>query len=243
MAGRFPSHVLPHFNDYTDGLLAYSYLTAHVRFKHAFRQAEDGVTFVDSLGDETEVDAFALWEAWRQQYEPIARQMEILYYRETKTPARRPRMKECAIDLCRYSQPYQVVLAVVEPNESLAHVRHRIQQSRSSGNYETQSRFQEIDILRVPEMFWRIDHRFEELVGRSVANANPAMPIVEAMQTIQFRLDRSGAVVESESRVAIMAIPRLFIFNHPFLVYLQKHGAEHPFFVMWVDNAELLTRR
>jgi hypothetical protein len=26
----------------------------------------------------------------------------------------------------------------------------------------------------------------------------------------------------------------------PFLIYLKKRGAGHPFFVMWVDNAELL---
>ncbi|HNS19964.1 MAG TPA: hypothetical protein PKH24_05670 [Sedimentisphaerales bacterium] len=29
----------------------------------------------------------------------------------------------------------------------------------------------------------------------------------------------------------------------PVLVYMQKRDAEQPFFVMWVDNAELLTRR
>ncbi len=29
----------------------------------------------------------------------------------------------------------------------------------------------------------------------------------------------------------------------PFLVYMQKRDAEQPFFVMWVDNAELLTRQ
>jgi hypothetical protein len=76
----------------------------------------------------------------------------------------------------------------------------------------------------------------------SVANANPPMPIVEALQTIEFRLDRCGAALESESKLAILAAPRYFDFNRPFLVYMQKRGAEHPFFVMWVDNAELLVR-
>jgi hypothetical protein len=33
------------------------------------------------------------------------------------------------------------------------------------------------------------------------------------------------------------------VFDRPFLVYMQKRGAEQPFFVMWVDNAELLVRR
>lgn len=92
-------------------------------------------------------------------------------------------------------------------------------------------------------MFWRIDHRFTELIGKVVANANPPMPIVEAIQTIEFRLDRSGAVLESESTLAVESSPRHFDFDRPFLVYMQKRGAERPFFVMWVDNAELLVQK
>ena len=92
-------------------------------------------------------------------------------------------------------------------------------------------------------MFWRIDHRFKELTDKMVANSNPPMPIVEALQMIEFRLDRSGAVLESEARLIVMSAPRHFEFNRPFLVYVQKRDAEHPFFVMWVDNAELLARQ
>ena len=66
------------------------------------------------------------------------------------------------------------------------------------------------------------------------------IPVVEAMQTIEFRLDRSGAMLESEALVAIAAIPRNFVFNRPFLISMKKRDADRPFFVMWVDNAELL---
>jgi hypothetical protein len=92
-------------------------------------------------------------------------------------------------------------------------------------------------------MFWRIDHRFDGLIGKVVANTNPPMPVVEAIQTIEFHLDRCGAALESESMVAVRCSPRYFNFDRPFLVYMQKRGAERPFFVMWVDNAELLVRR
>jgi hypothetical protein len=35
--------------------------------------------------------------------------------------------------------------------------------------------------------------------------------------------------------------PRYFYFNRPFLIYVKKRGPEYsPFFVMWVDNAELM---
>jgi hypothetical protein len=40
----------------------------------------------------------------------------------------------------------------------------------------------------------------------------------------------------------MLPIPMYYLFDKPFLVYMKKRGAEHPFFVMWVDNAELLDK-
>jgi hypothetical protein len=157
------------------------------------------------------------------------------------------RMKEFAIDLCRHSEPCQVVAALVEPKSSLAqtldYVRDRIADSRQAESYERTSLLDDVDVLMVPEMFWEIDHRFDELIGKIVANADPAMPIIEARQAIKFRLDRHGAMLESEAMLAVAAIPRDFIFNRPFLVYMKKRDREQPFFVMWVDNAELLNKK
>lgn len=51
---------------------------------------------------------------------------------------------------------------------------------------------------------------------------------------------RSGERIEAGGRVFSQAFR---LFNRPFLVYMQKRGAERPFFVMWVDNAELLVRK
>jgi len=245
MAVKFPSHVLPDFNDYDSGIMAYSYLTANVAFTYPFRQAENGLTFSGAQGSKTQVEAFGLWQAFRSEYASIRDQAEVLCYDETRGRDPRSPMKEFAIDLCKYSQPYQVVLAAVEPNDSLAqtfqHLRTQVQEFKNRDNYESRSRLQGVDVVRAPEMFWEIGHHFRELVGRVVGNVN--LPIVEAMQTIKFRLDRSGATVESEARFAVAAIPRILEFNRPFLVYMQKRGAEQPFFVMWVANAELLVRR
>jgi len=246
MAAKFPSHTLPNFNDYPLGprdILAYSYLKANVRFKHPYRQLDAGLAFVDSHGVKTQVAGFGLWEAFLPQYRNMREQVEILYCRG---PERRPwELQEYALDLCRHSEPYQAVVAVVEPKgtlaETLDYVRLQTEQFSRRDDYETARRFCETDILHVPDMFWKIDHRFGELIGKLVANAEPANPIVEALQTIEFRLDRSGAMLESQAIMVIAAIPRRFAFDRPFLVYMKKRGAQHPFFVMWVDNAELLT--
>jgi len=246
MAAKFPSHALPDFKDYPLGgrdILAYSYLKANVPFEHPYRQLDAGLAFVDSHGVETRVAGFGLWEAHRPQYRNIREQVEIMYCRESEE---RPwELQECALDLCRHSEPYQVVVAAVEPKGTLAetieYIRLQAEQFKTRSDYETARRFRRTDILRVPEVFWRIDHRFRELIGKVVANAEPANPIVEALQTIEFRLDRSGAMLESQTIMVLAAIPRCFAFDRPFLVYMQKRGAQHPFFVMWVDNTELLT--
>jgi hypothetical protein len=59
---------------------------------------------------------------------------------------------------------------------------------------------------------------------------------------IQFRLDRSGAELKSEAKLYAKPMPKEFIFDRPFLICVKKRGAEHPFFVMWVDNVELLSK-
>jgi hypothetical protein len=241
MATKFPSHLPPDLARYTqepDGILAYSYLTASVPFRHPFRQAQ--VVFGNSRGETTEVEAFGVW-GYVAQYEDIRRQVEILYC----APGREGyRVKECAVDLCKDSQPYQVIVAIVEPRGSLGqtleYIRRGIADFPKSLDYERYRQFSRVDCLKVPEMFWKIDHRFQELLGKVVGNVS--MPILEAMQTIEFKLDRCGAVLNTEARAAVSALPRVFIFDRPFLVYMQKRGAENPFFVMWVDNAELLTR-
>ncbi len=201
MATKFPSHVPPDFAPYAqerDGILAYSYLTARVPFPHPFRQAH--VAFGNSRGQKIEVEAFGVW-GYGDQYEDIRRQVEILYC-ELERDWRR--VRECAVDLCKDSQPYQVIVAIVEPRGSLGqtleYVRQGTANSAKSSDYEYHRRLGSVDVVMVPEMLWKIDHRFGDLIGKLVTNANPAMPILEAMQTVEFRLDRSGAVLDTEAR-------------------------------------------
>ncbi len=59
---------------------------------------------------------------------------------------------------------------------------------------------------------------------------------------LRFRLDRSGAQLNSEARMRIRCVGRHYIFNRPFLLYMKKRDAKTPYFVMWVENAELLKK-
>jgi hypothetical protein len=101
------------------------------------------------------------------------------------------------------------------------------------------------DVLLVPNLNWEVRHHFSELEGRGKRFQNAGLEgyyIQYAIQTICFKLDRSGAEVASDNRALCAAMAAHFVFDRPFLIYMKKRGSERPFFVMWVDNAELLSR-
>ena len=97
----------------------------------------------------------------------------------------------------------------------------------------------------IPCLNWSITHHFAELEGpdkRFLNRGFDGLWVATALQEIDFRLDRSGVELESEAKHVVSPIPTNYIVNQPFLIYAKKRGASRPFFVMWVDNAELLSK-
>lgn len=242
MAKRFPSEPIPQFSAMPpDWIIIYSYLEAYVKFIAPFRPADQELIFTDSRGTQTKVDSFGIWDSFLPQYRKVKEQVNILYYRGD--PNDYERTLEFAVDLCKFTQPYQLVVACIQPKATLAQTFAYLQ-DKLAGPIEEQFRRElgSNDTLLVPNMFWKITHHFKELEEKNLANPGfEPLPLVTAYQMIQFRLDRSGAILKSEARLGVGAIPRDFICDRPFLIYLKKRDAQHPFFVMWVDNAELLT--
>jgi len=105
------------------------------------------------------------------------------------------------------------------------------------------------NVLLVPNVYWRIFHHFREMEGTDKRILNEGSPIYmywvsEDSQLIDFKLDRSGAELKSEARHIVKAAGSInLIFDRPFLIVMRKRGAEQPFFVMSVANAELLCKR
>jgi hypothetical protein len=170
MAVKFPSRVLPDLDAYGEGLLAYSYLKANVAFKHPFRQLVEGLTFTDSGGIKMQVAGFGLWEAHRLRYRDIREQVDVLYSQEEDRE--HPwELGEYALDLCKYSEPYQVVVARVERKgtlgDTLAYVGRQVEEFRRRADYPMVRKLQEHDEVRVPQMFWKVncggdaDHRVQ----------------------------------------------------------------------------------
>jgi hypothetical protein len=226
-------------------IISYSYLQAYVKFSKPFIENDHEFLFEDSSGRKTSVTSFGMWDGFLPGWGKTIEQIEILYCSPIDYNEKDYKVNEFAIDLCKYTEPYQIVIAVIEKKETLAQTLENLNNKIKQFSKTETSKFDEIDVLIVPNMFWKIETDFDELENKNLANDGfEGYFIKKAIQSIEFRLDRSGAVLKSESSDVVAAIPKVFSFNKPFLIYIKKRQPDaQPFFVMWVDNAELLSKK
>jgi hypothetical protein len=101
----------------------------------------------------------------------------------------------------------------------------------------------------VPDVTCKLTHHFDELLRGDLANRGwQRYYISEAMQRIEFTLNRTGMTLRSEARIrpatrsaSRLAQPRDLHFGRPFLLCAKKREPNAtPFFLMWVNNTELM---
>lgn len=259
MERRFPSEPKPVFDKRYKTLplasVAYSFLSIGVEFPFPFYIDESAFVFKVSDGTRTGVTAFSSESGGPDpNWGRVREQVDILYYRYGIPPSE----AEFAVDLCKNTKPYQVVLARVSQraplSEALKSIEQNITQFKSDSYYETLRKLRPIDRLTVPDVLYKLTHHFKDLEYKNLANPKwreLGYFIFEAGQMIDFSLSRTGVVLKSEARIGgggggpppgKIELPRYLYFDRPFLIYVKKRGAEYsPFFVMWVDNAELMS--
>lgn len=235
MALKFPGEMVSIRDVAEPAIIAYAYQQANVRFTVPYVETNWPLVFTDPFGKKTQVTSFMprgkTWNAISKRGERAA----ILFAVMTE----QYEVTEFAVDLCPNSSPDQVVVARLVPKDNLLETYLYIEE-KMKGNAALE--MEEDDVLLVPNLCWKIRHDVSELHGQCLENAGyEGMPIAKAMQVIEFQLDRRGAILKSEAVVeAAASQPREFICDRPFLIYMKKRGATYPFFMMWIENAELL---
>lgn len=247
MARRFPDAPRPDLDVGSTGAVVYAYLEASAKFDLPFFDSDDPLPFTDSTGTATPVGAFGIREKDEYAYKRLREQVRVLYADREKV-MRDPKGAEFVLDPCKSSQPYQIVLARVARQATLADTIAQVEQkiSANAGAEPYRTNLHALDTLLVPNLAFEISHRFREIEGPDKRFSNPPLRdqyLAAAGQTIRFRLDRSGAELSSESKVYVKPAASHYHFDRPFLVYLKKRGGERPVFAMWVENAELLDRK
>lgn len=239
----FPTKVSPSFPDIReDSFVAYSYLESNVKFSMPYFQNRKPMTFTSSDGVKSEIQSFGIRPEDDYAYYKLRKQPHILFQ---KGGRRNKEKLEFAIDLCANSSPSEIIVALMEKKASLAETLDQFETYCNKQKKNTDAKYlEEIgpnDVLLVPDIFFKIIHRYSEIEKKAFQNKKLKGQLLDrAQQDILFRLDRSGAELKSESKMYCCPIPTYFQLDRPFLVIMRKRGEKQPYFVMWVDNAELL---
>ena len=256
---RFPDvpFSLTDFENLPDdaNLLAYAFLRAYVSFCLPYKREKAGMLFEGDNGQSKQVGAFGIREKDEFSRYELREQIQVLY-----TDDAGPRPEEYALDISLGTDT-QLLLARVPRGDTLQstldYLRGEMEKAAQQQDadyipgetaefpsYPADPEFGPSDVVLVPEMSWEIDHHFTELEGVDKVLLNPIDCggwLGEARQVISFTLDRSGARLTSEARIIFRCSGRRFVFDKPFLLALQRRDADIPYFVMWVDNPELLS--
>lgn len=254
MANRFPSEPTPVFDIAYRTLplasAAYAFLSVNAGFKYPFYTNNKKFTFQDSNGTFTDIISFCdRAEISNPNTKKVREQVEVLYYEYGQQDS----SDTFAVDLCKYTDPYQVVLVLMTQrqtlSETLNEVQKKISEFKRDPAYDVLNKLRPIDSLIVPDVLYKLTHHFTELEDKFFEARDYF--IFEAMQMVDFSLSRTGVILKSEARIGAaggipppqIEQPRHFHFDRPFLIYVKKRGPDYsPFFVMWVDNAELLEK-
>ena len=247
---RFPRKKAPTFRGITpDSLVTYCYLEANLVFPIPYYQSTEPLRFTNGAGGSTEVSSFGASTEDHRAYSKLLGQLRILFQK----PGGQGKDPEFAIDLCTTSSPSQIVAARISPEPTLAATLARLDREvaraaeldKTSRSYEEQRQHSLTpgDRLFVPDLHWFISHSFLELQGKTLDNQKlKGQRFDIAQQDIAFFLHRKGAELKSEAKsyASSADAPRDFLFDRPFLLCMKKRNTDAPYFVMWIENAELL---
>jgi hypothetical protein len=254
MAKSFPEEPAPLFSEsyrtLPGSILAYAYLNANIQFKNLFYTYKKPFTFESSDREKISITAFSCDLEVNERdvnYNKIKDQINILYHEKGKDA----NSSYFAVDLCKYTEPYQVILALVPQKntfqEMISDVENKI--AAYKNYYWNWPEFSQADKLIVPDVIAKIAHNYKEFIMKKIGNKQLNQYVIfDAQQTIDFSLGKSGVVIKSQAKggggmMGGASEPRYMYFNRPFLIYAKKRQPDaKPFFVMWIDNAELLKK-
>ncbi|MFI5402697.1 MAG: hypothetical protein ACHQ1G_07155 [Planctomycetota bacterium] len=201
------------------GPAALAMLFKDLPFEHPFEEY-GGLRFAGGKA----VRAFGMTESSdRPNQQAILGQVRI----HMAEPAARP--ERFVLELAVRGRRDRLILARVDPAPTLRETWERARDAASGPGEPPESHL----VLAIPKLDFDVEHRFAELQGASGA-------LAAAFQRTKFRLDETGARLESHVYAARHSIDPRFLFDRPFLVALVQKGATRPYFLLWIANDELL---
>ena len=224
-----------------DDVLAYCFLAKQLPFEHPFEAIDGGIAFP---GATTPVAAWGLnpGDAKKGLAERLA-QVRILFDGKSGegSDSKPQPTRGLVIEVAPKGGRDRVLLAqLAQPPADLAKAWGTVQELVKAGTPRSPKAG---TVLKVPRLHFDLLHHYSEIEGAAVRNKGAdGLVVAQALQSVLFRLDETGAKLESEAGIALKADdeePDRFVFDRPFLVALLERGAEEPYFLLWVADPAL----
>ncbi len=239
MSDRFP-HARTTLPDFPAGtaLVAYAYLVKTLAFRETFDRLPKPLEFHNGRRS-VKIASFGFRRdsAPQHQHESaLEQQVKILSYHS---------VDDFVLELKTKSQQDELILAKIPPGTTLAAtiaaVRERIEK-RPAEPADTEWDCRQ-EPLAIPLLGFNVRREYAELTGKGIKSQDLTIDI--ALQDIFFRLDETGARLESQANLSAksttrtsLPTQRAFVFDRPFLLMMQEVGAAEPYFVVWVGDPE-----
>jgi hypothetical protein len=245
--------------------VAYCYLFKNLEFQIPFQRIERSETFLPAvyafdptpMGNDPEhlkmldelpvVECFGISGHSIPSPEKLS-QVKILHYRTKNGGPGFP--EEFIVELATKKADDRVILAAVRPAATLGETVKKVDGLIAASQPVAMLVGDELDI---PKINFDITRDYTEIktAVTGVRKLGMTLPwiIIKALQNTRFQMDERGVRLRSDATMVggcgAEPPPRQrhwLVFYKPFLLMLKRRDASAPYFVLWVDNAELLVK-
>lgn len=205
--------------------LAYSFLKKDINFKNAFEVVKDGMNFKGK-----KVDAFGIDRVKGEKQKKLKSQIELLSYNNDD---------DFIIRLISGEENEELVVAKIPPKKSFNETLDYALNNRNKINAT-------IEKFKMPMLAFEAQKSFKELMGRKLLNKGfEQYKLEEVYENILFTLTEKGAKLKAEAAVngdgATIRKQNLnLIVDKSFLIYMKEVNKNKPYFVLWVNNNEIM---
>lgn len=178
--------------------------------------------------------------------------VNIIYYKNDNNFIIKllPKDNEHEIILFKTDQNFNSIAEMTSEIEKLIEIG-KIEKNNEKSNWKYS--YSSEDEVIIPKFNFNIETNFTSLEGNKFNTGKQEFQIGKAWQRTAFILDESGAEIESEAELEVLAVeeieeeyekpkPKKMIFDKPFLILLKRTEANNPYFGLWTTNTELMLR-
>ncbi len=228
-----------------DDFIAFARLQVEAKFPVPYANRPGGMKFTDSAGKTSTVRAFGNVPGEGEELLPGVHLQPWVLFADAATEESpgNPEKDEFAINLSGEAAGVQVIAACLPRPATLQSAWKHVEKRTAEFPEERGARHMVGGTLAVPLLGFEALSSLSDLQGALESPAGGR--ITNVAQMVQFSLDRTGAKLKSETWVKFRSGKPLrvrdFIFDRPFLLALRQREAKEPFFLLWVDDAAMMS--